>query len=200
MEENEVVMEGEAVKGGATKKIIIGIVALIAVILIIVGIVNVVRPTPEKTVKNFLKGLDSKKASKVVDSMDFIGMYAYSQCDGDYEDFVDTYNDLKEDAEDDEDDYKDAIDDFKDTLEEAFEDMDTLNVEIKKIKSAKKVKDAKNLYKVNAQVKIEVKEDEDDKTERDTSTYDFYVYKKSGNYYVVGIDTKKGDGLLNDLF
>ena len=65
--------------------------------------------------------------------------------------------------------------------------------DIKKMKSAKKVKDAKNLYKVNTKMKVTVKSDDD--TDRNTTTVDFYVYKVKGKFYIVGMDTKSGDGL-----
>ncbi|MBR2290072.1 MAG: hypothetical protein IJ867_05690 [Clostridia bacterium] len=196
MEENEVVME-EAVKKSPAKGIIIGMIVLVAIILAIVGIVNAAKPTPEKTVKNFLKAVDGKKAEKIIDNMDFIGWFALASLDEDeYEEFADTYKEYKEDVDDNEDDYKDMLDEAKENLDDMFEDVDKLNIEVKDMKKAKKVKNAKNLFKVTAKVKVEYKEEDDDKPDRDTSTYDFYVYKKSGKYYIVGIDVQKGDGLL----
>lgn len=190
MEENEVVMEGDKVKKSGIKKIIIAVVAIIVAILVIVGIVNAVKPTPEKTVKEFLKNLEDKKVSKIVKQIDFYGIDAFYDCDGDYEDFKDEYDSAKDDHEDEIDDY---IDEIKDNLEDELDDIDDIKIEIKKMKKAKKVKDAKNLYRVNAKVKVTVEEDDD--KNRETSTIDFYVYKKSGKYYIVGMDTKSGEGL-----
>lgn len=198
MEENEVVMEG-AKKAFPIKKLIIAIIAIVVVVAAVIGIVNLVKPTPEKTVKEFLKAFGNKKASKVVDCYDFVGASAWAACDGDYEDFADNYKDFKEEFEDEEEDYNDMIDEAKEGLEESFEEVDKLKIEIKDVKKAKSVKKAKNLYTVKAKVKVEYKLEDEDDTERDTSTYNFYVYKKSGKYYIVGIETVSGDGVLSSM-
>ena len=196
MEENEVVMEGNNEKNGNTKKIIIAVVAIVVVILAIVGIVNAVKPSPEKAVKSFLKNLDSKKIEKAIDQMDFVGMAAFDECEDDYEDFKDNYNDFKDEYEDDKEETEEYIDEMVEELQDTIDDLDEFNVEIKEVKKARKVKDAKNLYKVRAKIKTIVKSDDD--TERDNSTIDFYVYKVSGKYKIVGMDTESGNGL--DIF
>jgi len=193
MGENDVVMDS-ATKNGLSKKLIIAVVAIVAIIAVVAGIIFAVRQTPEKAVKTFLKNYENKKASKVVEQMDLVGLTAWVECDGDYEDFSDKYDKYKEKFEDlDDDEYEEQVESMKEELEDKFEDIDKIKIEIKKIKSAKKVKDAKNLYKVNAKIKISITEDDD--TNKSTSTVDFYVYKKSGKFYIIGMDTKSGNDL-----
>jgi len=197
----EVVNDGTApIKNGGAKKIVIGVVALVIIIAAIVGIVMLVKPSPEKTVKEFLNAFGNKKASKVIDCYDFIGAAAWAECDGDYEDFVENYKDYKEEMEDDKDEYDEMVETTKEGLEEEFDEVEKLKVEIKDVKNAKEVKKAKNLYTVKAKVKVEYKDD-DDKTQRDTTTYNFYVYKASGKYKIVGIEYVEGDsGVLTYMF
>ena len=195
MEENQVVNDATPIKKGGVKKIIIAVVVIAVIIAAVVGIINLVKPSPEKTVKEMLKAFGNKKASKVIDCYDFVGAATWTKCAGDYEDFVDEYKDNKEDMEDDIEDYKDSA---KEALEEGFDEVDKLKVEIKEIKNAKSVKKAKGLYTVKAKVKVEYKEDDD--TERDTSTYNFYVYNVKGKYKIVGIETVSGDGVLTNIF
>ncbi len=188
----------ETKKVNNNKKIITGISILVVAIVLIICIVVAVRPTPEKTAKKFLQYLDKGKFSKAFDLVDVVGAGAWANCNGDYEDFNDYYDDYSDKYED--DDMKDKLDDMIDStvegMEDSLGDAEKYGVEIKKIKKAKKVKDAKNLYKVEAKVKVEYQEDEDDDVERDTTTVDIYVFKKGGKYYIVGTDGDDSVGLF----
>lgn len=193
MEENEVVMEGSSENNGKNKKIIIALVALVVVILAIVGIVNLVKPTPEKTIKEFVKNMDDRKISEAFDQIDYIGLVAFEECDGDYEDFRENYKDAKEQAED--EDFDDILEEMIDGFQDQVDEVEEFSFELKDIKKSKKVKGVSNLYKVKAKIKSAVKEDEDSKTERTNSTVNFYVYKTNGKYKIVGVENISGDDL-----
>lgn len=193
MEDNNVVTNGKK----SSSKLIITIIAIVAIIAIVCGIICAVKSSPEKTVKTFLKNIENKKASKIVDQMDIVGLGAWSACYGKYKDFEDKYDEYKEEYDDlDKDEINEQLDSMKEELEDSFENVDKIKIDVKKMKSAKKVSGTKNLYKVNTKMKVTTKVDDD--KESDTTTVDFYVYKVKGKYYIVGMDTKSGNGL--DLF
>lgn len=193
--ENDVINDGSS-KKSSVKKIVIGVVVLAVIIAIIIGIVNIVKPTPEKAVKNFLKYMGDGKVSKAFDMVDMVGIAAFQECDGDYEDFKDNYEDYKDEYEDAKDEAEDYLDKMVESMEEEIEDYEKFDIEIKKVKSAKKVKGAKNLYKVSAKFKTTVKEDDDSDTEKETNEGDFYVYKVKGKYLIVGVESEDGSSSL----
>ena len=190
--EEEVVMEEGTKKTFPIKKTIITVIVVAIVLALLIGIINSVKPSPEKTVKNFLKLINKGKIAKAYEYVDIVGMEVFSV--NDLEDFVDDYKDFKDDHEDEIEDAEETMKEYAEEYEEELEDYDEFSVEIKKISKAKKVKKAKNLYKVTAKVKTVVKEDEDDDTDRDTNKIDFYVYKVNGKYKIVGM---KGGSFLN---
>ena len=192
--EEEVVMEGSEKngKGSPIKKIIIAVIAILVIIAIIIGIVKIVKPTPEKTVKEFVKAINKEKASNISKLVDLKGLYTFASLDS-YKDFKDEYKDFDEKWEEIEDDAKDQIEEFNDDFSDKLDEYEEFSVEIKSIKKPRKV--SGNLYSIKAKIKTVVKE-EDEKTDRDTSDYVFYVLKKENKYYLVGIT---GGDVLEDV-
>lgn len=188
--EEEVVMEDNSPKGGKVKKTIITVLIIVVIIAVIVGVVNLIRPTPAKTVKKAIKSLNKGNISEVMDLVDYQGLTAYYSTSDDLEDFYDEYKDLSDDDDfqDDLEDFNEELDENVEDLEETISDFDKFSFELKEIKSSKKVSKAKNLYKVRAKVKYTIQSDDEDIDLKDTATIDFYVMKKSGKYYIVGID------------
>lgn len=153
--------------------------------------------SPETVVKEFIKNVEGKKADKIVKQIDMVGIAAWNSCYGDYEDYDDNYEDYQEEYDDlDKDEVEEYLDSLEEEMQEEFDYIDKIKIEIKKINDAEKVEDTKNLYSVNAKLKVSVTEDDD--TETDTTTVDFYLMKKGGKYYIVGMDTISGNGL--DIF
>ena len=73
-------------------------------------------------------------------------------------------------------------------MEEEISEFDKFSFELKEIKSTKKVKDAKNLYKVKAKVKYTIKSEDHYIDRKDTETFEIYVMKNGGKYSIVGLD------------
>lgn len=178
----EVVMEEGTKKSFPIKKTIITVVVIAVILALVIGIFNLVRPTPEKTVKNFIKQMNKGKVSNAFEYVDLVGMQVFDE--DNLEDFVEDYKDAKEDDEIDEEEADDMIE----SLEEEIGEYEEFSMELKSIKKAKKVKSAKNLYKVKAKVKVTIKEDDDSKTNRNTNDIEFYVYKANGKFKIVGMD------------
>lgn len=157
----------------------------VAVLLVIIILVSVFGGGPKKAVKKYIKAMNKQNASKVVDSMDLIGIgcwsYSYDPDDfdkDDYDEFKDDYKDAKDDM--DKDDLKDAQKEMKDKIKDGFDDIkdDYKNYKIKveKFKEVKKL--GKDLYKVEAKVSLEAKaKDKDDKDIDKADTATFVVYK-----------------------
>lgn len=178
-------MEENKVNNGKVKKIIIAVIVVAVLVAIIFGIVNILKPTPEKTVKKAIKCLNKGDFSGLSQLIDVKGMTAYSNAYGDTDDFKDVYDDINDDWDDIEDEVEDKFESALETMEDDISNMDAFDVEVKEIKKGKKVSGTK-LYKVKAKLKIV--STVDDETERDTSTYEIYLMKKDGKYYIVGVD------------
>jgi cell division septum initiation protein DivIVA len=148
-------------------------------------------PTPEKAVKNFIKQMNKGKVSKAFEYVDFVGMGVFDS--DNLDDFVEDYKDAKEDYEEDQDEIDEALEERIEEMEEGIGEYEQFSMELKSIKKAKKVKSAKNLYKVKAKVKVVVKE-EDSSANRNTNDVTFYVYKTGGKYKIVGME---GGSLMN---
>lgn len=158
---------------------IIGIVA--AVVLVIIILVSIFGGGPKKAVKNFINGMSSKNASKVIKSMDFAGQsvwkYSYDVndfSDEDYDEFIENYKDV------DKDEVKDAEKAAKESLEDEFDEMkDTFKkykLKVEEIKSSEKI--GKDLYAVKAKISIEAQPKDGDGEEIDSSNImTFVVYK-----------------------
>lgn len=180
MEENNNVMNNK-------KNAIVGLVAVVVVVLVVVLGASLFLPSPKKVIKKYCKYMNDGDFDKVIDLMDFEGVAVFSKLDEeDYEDFDDELKDFKDsdDYEEFEDELEDGKDEMVDILESSFEYYDEFEMELKEVKSSKKVKGTKSLYKVKAKVKV--KAEYDGEEESDTSTMTFYMRKKGLNYYIVG--------------
>lgn len=179
MEENNNVVNSNK------KNAIIGLVAVVAVILVIILGINLFGSSPEKVLKKYCKYLSKGDFSKAYDLVDFESSYVLASLDEDeYEDFNDELKDFKDsdDYEDFEDDMED-LDEYIEELEEDFEDFDKFDIELKEVKSSKKVKGTKNLYKVKAKIKYKIEINDYDSS--DTETMEIYMIKKGMKYYLV---------------
>lgn len=156
----------------------------VAVILLIIILVAIFGGGPKRAVKKYIKAMNKQNASKVVDSIDFVGMkcwYEYDEDDfdkDDYEDFKDDYKDAKDDM--DKDDLKDAQKELKDEIKDGFDTIKdnykNYKIKVEKFKEVKKL--GKDLYKVEAKISLEAKaKDKDDKDIDKSDTAVFIVYK-----------------------
>lgn len=154
----------------------------LAVIVVIIILAAALGGGPKKAVKNFISGMNSRNASKIVKNIDVAGMsawgYYYDEDDfskDDYKEFIADYKDV------DKDDIKDATKDLKDTMEESFDDMDdeykSFKIKIEKFKDVEEL--GKDLYAVDAKVSMIAKPKDKDETDEidETATVTFVVYK-----------------------
>lgn len=152
--------------------------AVVAVIIIIIALLG---GGPKKAVKKFVSGMNSKNASKIINSMDLAGSevwkYSYDPEDfseEEYEEFIEDYKDV------DKDEIKDQQKEMKETLEDGFEEMEdeykTFKMKIKSFKSKEKI--GKDLYTIKARITLTAKPKDKDEDELDsTKTVVFVVYK-----------------------
>ena len=152
--------------------------AVVAVIIILIALLG---GGPKKAVKKFVSGMNSKNASKIINSMDLAGSevwkYSYDPEDfseEEYEEFIEDYKDV------DKDEIKDQQKEMKETLEDGFEEMEdeykTFKMKIKSFKSKEKI--GKNMYTVKAKINLVVVPNDEDEEEIDTTkTATFVVYK-----------------------
>lgn len=185
MEEEKVEVKNEAKKFDLKsinykKYLPIAGIAL-AVLVVIIILVVALGGGPKKAVKKFVSGMNSKNASKVVDSVDFAGMsawkYYYDEndfSDDDYDEFIENYKDV------DKDDVKDAKKEAKENMEEEFDNIKdeykSYKIKVDEIKSTEKI--AKDLYVVKAKISMEAKPKDKDEDEIDEArVFTFIVYK-----------------------
>lgn len=157
----------------------------LAVIILIIVLVTVLGGGPKKAVKNFVNGMNSKNAKKVIKSIDYIGMAAwgwqYDEDDFDEEDYNDFIDDYKEYSDKYEDKLEDGIDDMIDNFEDTFDDLEdeykSYKMKIEKFKDVEKL--GKDLYAVNAKVSIEAKPKDKEETDEidESEVVTFIVYK-----------------------
>lgn len=156
-----------------TKVIAIAAVILVVAIVAVFAISNLTGG-PEKAVKNYVSALNSGNAKKLIKSMDLKGTLAYIQCSGywssDLSKFEEKY------AEIDEDDIEDREEDLEELLEEMQEDKKGFSMKVVEIKEVKEVEDCKDLYNVEAKIRVKYKDEEGD-TQDTTNTMKFVVYK-----------------------
>lgn len=157
----------------------------LAVIILIIVLVTVLGGGPKKAVKNFVNGMNSKNAKKVIKSIDYIGMAAwgwqYDEDDfgeEDYNDFIDDYKEYSDKYEDKlEDGIDDMIDNFEDTFDDLEDEYKSYKMKIEKFKDVEKL--GKDLYAVNAKVSIEAKPKDKEETDEidESEVVTFIVYK-----------------------
>lgn len=209
----EVTKENEK-KGGIKKFFsgksvgkIAGIVAAVVVIVLIFG--AFLSRSPKAAVKQFVSGMNSKNAKKVMDVLDMKGSEAYSKArskalsksssssslfsssskssDVDMSEFDEVYKDIlkeyKDMDSDEKKDYKEELKKVKESLQDNLDDLKEEKVKIKaKVTKVSKVKGSKLLKKVTADVTV--KKDGD----QETKTVTFYTVKKGLKNYVVYAD------------
>ena len=144
---------------------------------------------PEAVVEEYCEYLSSGKFKKAFDLIDW-EMYLMVDDGYDYDELEDkdTYEEFKEDNEYYLDNIDEQIEYAIDEYSEIYEDAKKFEVKVKSIEDAEKVKGTKNVYSVEAKIKINVKDEYGDEN---TSTEDctIYLMKKSGKYYIIdGID------------
>lgn len=157
----------------------------LAVIIVIIVLVAVFGGGPKKAVKNFISGMNSRNAKKVVKSMDYIGTaawgWSYDEDDfskSDYNDFIEDYKDYEDEYEDELDDkIDDMIDDMKDEFDDIKDEYKSYKMKVEKIKEVKKL--GKNLYAVDAKISLEAKPKDKDETDEidESKVVTFIVYK-----------------------
>lgn len=186
MEEEKVEVKNEAKKFDLKsinykKYLPIAGIAL-AVLVVIIILVVALGGGPKKAVKKFVSGMNSKNASKVVDSFDYAGMSVWRAnyydeddfSDDDYDEFIEDYKDV------DKDDVKDAKKLAKESMEESFDNIKdeykSYKIKVDEIKSTEKI--AKDLYVVKAKISMEAKPKDKDEDEIDEArVFTFVVYK-----------------------
>ena len=151
------------------------LVAIIAAVIIVaIVVISFVTGGPKRAVKSYISAMDKGDADKFIASMDLKGSLAWSECEGDEDDFEDTYNDLDED----DDDVKEQLDYAEELMEDMInsldDDYESYSVKVKKIREVEKLADG--LYEVKAQIETKY-EDEDGDEEDSTDTTTFIVYK-----------------------
>lgn len=179
---------GEGLKNNL-KKYLPYIVGVAAVVIVIILAVSLFTGGPKKAVKNFVKGMNKQKASKVMKSVDLKGIQAWTSGgegyfsygydvddfeEEDYEEFLENYADI------DDKDIEEAAKEYEDSLDDNFDDMDdnykSYKLKVEEFKSVDKL--AKDLYVVKAKISVKAKPDDDDVDEIDESTVlEFVVYK-----------------------
>lgn len=159
-----------------TKLVLIAIAILVAVIILIAVISNVTGG-PKQAVKNYISAMNSLKSDKILSTMDPKAAIAYYTCysssaDFSEKDFNKAYKDVSNS------DVKDFKEAFKDTLDstlDAIKDYD-YSYKLVEIKEIKEFENCKNLYTVEAKMRITYKDDDGDKQDI-TNTINLIVYK-----------------------
>lgn len=153
----------------------------VAVVAVIIILITLLGGGPKKAVKNFVNGMNSKNASKIINSIDFAGSeawkYSYDPDDfsgEDYKEFIENYKDV------DKDEIKDQQEEMKETLEYGFTEMKdkykSFKMKIESFKSKEKI--GKNMYAIKARVNLAVESNDEESDEIDTTkTATFIVYK-----------------------
>lgn len=158
----------------------------LAIIVVIIILVAALGGGPKKAVKNFISGMNSRNASKILNSVDFVGMsvweYSYDEDDfskDDYKEFLEEYKDAVKDM--DKEDLKDAEEYMEETMQDSFDEIKdeykSYKFKIEKFKDVEKL--GKDLYAVDAKVSVTANpKDKDETDEIDKSeTVTFVIYK-----------------------
>lgn len=158
----------------------------LAIIVVIIILVAALGGGPKKAVKNFISGMNSRNASKIVKNIDVAGMsvweYSYDEDDfskDDYKEFVEEYKDAVKDM--DKEDLKDAEEYMEETMQDSFDEIKDEYKSYKfKVERFKDVEElGKDLYAVDAKVSMTAKPKDKDETDEidETATVTFVVYK-----------------------
>ena len=152
---------------------------ILAVIIVITILASIFSGGPKKTVKEFVSGINSKNAKKIVKSIDIAGteIWSYDPSNftkGNYKDFIDDYKKIdKEQISDLEDEMIDKMDDSLDKIKNEYK---SFKIKIEKIKSVKEI--GKDLYAVKTKITLKANPKDKSKDKIDnTETITFVVYK-----------------------
>ncbi|MCI8700355.1 MAG: hypothetical protein HFJ47_03315 [Clostridia bacterium] len=159
-----------------TKLVIIAVAILLAVIILI-SVISNVTGGPKQATKNYISAMNKMNADKILSTMDIKASIAYIACyssssNFSEEDFKKAY---KEVSNSDVKEFKKA---FKETLDSTLDTIKEYNYSYKllEIKDVEESKNCKDLYKVEAKVRITYKDDDGDKQDI-TSTINLIAYK-----------------------
>ena len=156
---------------------------VVAVVLLIIILVAVFGGGPKKAVKNFVSGMNSQNASKIIKSMDFAGMAAWELSyydvddftEDDYDEFIEAYEDI------DKDEIKDATEYMEDIMDDSFDEIDdeykSYKIKVEEFKSKEEL--GKDLYAVKAKISVQAKPEDEDETDEidEAEIVTFVVYK-----------------------
>ena len=138
-------------------------------------------------VEDYFTYVGELKFAKAFKLIDWTG-YMMTSEGYDYDEIEDEYEEFAEDNEYYLEDYldEDSLEEFAEMFAEEVEDYENFEVKVKKVQDAEKVKNTKNIYSVEIDIKATIQADEDDDKEVITETYEVYVMKKDGDYYIIG--------------
>lgn len=150
------------------------ILILVAIIIVVIIVIRIIAGGPERAVRNYVKAISDADVDKVIEQMDFRALKAWSECDGDEDDFQDAYDDIDVDDEDTKDEFDQAEKYFENLIDNITDNFEEYNVKVIEIKDKEKL--AKDLYKIKAQVESKTVDEDGDERETSTTTT-FIVYK-----------------------
>lgn len=158
----------------------------LAVIVVIIILAAALGGGPKKAVKNFISGMNSRNASKIVKNIDIAGMstwgYSYNVnkfSKEDYKEFVEEYKDAVKEME--KEDLKEAEEYMEETMKDSFDEIKdeykSYKFKIEKFKDVEKL--GKDLYAVDAKVSVKAKPKDKDVTDEidESDTVTFVIYK-----------------------
>lgn len=155
-------MDDDELEEGFKIKKYFPIIGIVITVIVILFIISIIGGGQARLLKKLSKGVSKQDTDAILDMIDFTGMQAwYAEDiydtnefdDGDYEDFIDAYKDVKKSNS------REIRSEVKDVLKEALEILDdeykSIKVKVKKVNSAKKL--GKDLYAINAKIEIKAK-------------------------------------------
>lgn len=158
----------------------------LAVIVVIIILAAALGGGPKKAVKNFISGMNSRNASKIVKNIDVAGIsawgYYYDEDDfskDDYKEFVEKYKETVKEME--KEDLKEAKENMEENMKDSFDkikdEYKSYKFKIEKFKDVEKL--GKDLYAVDAKVSVTAKPKDKDVTDEvdESETVTFVVYK-----------------------
>lgn len=166
-----------------TKTVLI-VAAVVIVLILLIAIISNASSGPKQAVKNYISAMNKMSADKILSTMDVKASIAYYTCYSRATDFSETefkkeYKKVKNS------DVKDFKESFKDTMSSSLEALKEGDYSLKllEIKEVEKLENCKNLYNVEAKMRIKYKDEDGDKQDI-TNTITLIVYKNK----VVSVD------------
>lgn len=159
-----------------TRLVLIAVAILLVAIILIAVISNAVGG-PKQAVKNYISAMNKMNSDKILSTMDIKASIAYYACyakssNFTEKDFKKAYKEVKTS------DVKDFKETFKNTLDSSLDLLKDSDYSYKllEIKEIGKLDGCKNLYNVEAKIRIRYKDDDGDKQDI-TNTINLIVYK-----------------------